>query len=130
MALAATAVHAMTVVIEREPNNTLASAQAVDPNKLPLVQGTMASTSDVDVYRVGYIPGGECIAATLAPNPSGDYNLALVDKNNRTIASSRNGVGQMDPVTSCTVQGPVYLRVTYASGPVGPAGTYSLEISY
>ncbi len=117
---------------EAEPNNSLAAAQPVGvfPSQ---VSGAMNSAvrserSDTDIFRVTLAPGAT-LRAELRPNPESDYNLDLLDAAGTTLAASAQGTGALDAAsTGNTGAAPVtvYVRVSYASGLKGPAGTYTL----
>lgn len=124
------AASAQVVVNEKEPNNSRSQAQSIDPNQLPTILGKIATASDLDYYRVSFIPGGECLVADLTPNASSNYDLRLVNNAGTTLAFSSNGVGQQDFVQVCNVGGPIFVEVRYVSGLTGASGNYTLTVSF
>lgn len=116
------------VLAEKEPNNSRAQAQGVNASLYDVVNGTMSSNADVDYYKVN-APAGECVTVKLQPNPSGNYDLTLTDSSGRILKTSKNGTGQADFVYACNVGTVVYAYVNYVSGPVGSAGSYSVEFT-
>jgi serine protease len=90
----------------------------------------MASGTDVDVYKLS-VPAGATLKARLISNMTSNYNLDLRNGTGTVLVSSARGAGMADAVswrnaTAAAVN--VYARVAFASGSVGAAGTYSLEV--
>jgi serine protease len=115
---------------ETEPNNTLAQAQAI--SSIPVrILGTIATTSDVDMYAVQVLPG-QTVKARLMANVGSNYSLAMRNAKNVVVASSARAQGLTDVVTwtyKGTTATTFYLIVTRVSGGVGSVeGTYTLEI--
>lgn len=118
-----------TEVAETEANNTLATAQLLGAGPVK-VRGSMASGTDVDVYKLS-VPAGATLKARLISNMTSNYNLDLRNGAGTVLVSSARGAGMADAVswrnaTAAAVN--VYARVAFASGSVGAAGTYSLEV--
>jgi serine protease len=112
-----------------EPNNSRTAAQAL---ALPVtVNGTMASTTDTDYYRVT-VAAGQRITVRLTPNTASDYDLSAYNASGVRIASSVLGTGAVDSVTltnsSTTSAATAYLRVIYYAGRTGSTGTYTLSV--
>jgi hypothetical protein len=115
---------------ETESNNTVASANVISTSGTK-VNGTMASKTDVDFFKVA-LPAGKTIAASMLPNSGSDYDLYLYDSNGTTLlASSKNGKGVADAVsyTSATAKD-VYVKVQYVTGSTGSRGSYSLDLGW
>jgi hypothetical protein len=127
--LAGQSVMAQQVVNEIEPNDTRATAHGINPLQGVTVNGTIGASQDIDHYRVDYIPGGECLVARLTPNPYGDYNVRIVDKDGRTVATARRpgGIGQFETASICFKPAPLYVVVTYSAGDIG---AYTLQVSH
>ncbi len=116
-----------TTVAEVESNNTLATAQAISANPVT-VNGSMASSSDTDYYKVT-LGAGKTITATLKPPSSADYDLYLYNSAGTQIASSVLGTGATDTATYKNTGASaitVYARARYYSG---GAGAYTLGLS-
>jgi serine protease len=97
------------------------------------INGTMASSSDTDFYRMTLAAGGTLVA-TLTPNASSDYDLFVYNSNGVLICRSERGTGLVD---ACTVTNSGssaftrYIRVVYWSGGTGSTnGTYSLNLNW
>jgi serine protease len=118
------------VVREVEPNGKPGIAQRVT---VPVrIEGSIASKSDPDYYRVVIAPG-QTVEATLLGNSTSDYDLNAYNSAGQLIASSRMGTGEVDSVTLGNSSGskPVttFVRVVYYSGGTGAkAGRYSLTL--
>jgi serine protease len=117
-------------VAEVENNNTLATAQSLTLNPVK-VRGSMASSTDVDFYKFS-VPAGATVKARLMANMASNYNLDLRNSAGTVLVASARALGLTDPVswknaTAAAVT--VYARVGFASGAVGAAGTYSLELA-
>jgi PKD repeat protein len=119
-----------TPVGEVENNNSRGRAQLVSPNPA-LVSGSMANTSDLDWYRVS-LGAGRTLTATLAPNTTSNYNLALYDAVGNLVASSSNGTGLVDTARATNTGSTavtVYARVNRLSGGTGStSGRYTLGL--
>lgn len=117
-------------VAEAESNSKPATAQVL--TTLPArVAGTMASNGDLDHFRVS-IAAGARITARLLPNAASNYDLSLRTTAGAVKASSSKAAGLADTITwhnkaASTVT--MILRVARASGSIGAAGTYSLEVA-
>ena len=118
-----------TTINEVEANNTLATAQAV--TQPVTVNGTVASRSDADWFKVSVGPG-KTLGAQLTPNSTSDYDLYVYNGSGTQLASSINGTGQVDSVSvtnSSAATMSYYLRVRYYSGGTGSvSGKYTLAI--
>jgi hypothetical protein len=116
---------------EIEPNNTVAAAQAI--TAATLINGTMASSTDIDYFKVT-VPAGKTLTATLTPNSSSDYDLYLYDTNGTTqLASSVKGKGLADVVSKAntgTTSKVYYVKAIYYSGTSGTTGTYTLNMAW
>jgi Zn-dependent metalloprotease len=119
-------------VSEVEPNNSNSTSQVVSTSGAT-VGGSIASSSDVDVYRVTLGPG-RTLTARLTPNTSSDYDLYVYSSNGTQIGSSTNGAGVADQVlvtnTSTTSSFTRYIRVVYYSGLTGTSGSYTLNLTF
>ncbi|MBT9524384.1 MAG: S8 family serine peptidase, partial [Rhizobacter sp.] len=115
---------------EVEPNNSTGTAQAV--TRGTTINGTMASSSDTDYFRVS-VPAGTTFTSRLTPNASSDYDLYVYNSSGRQVGSSVKGTGLVDSVSvtnSGSAAATYYVRVRYYSGGVGAtAGTYTLSIN-
>jgi len=116
-----------TTVSEVESNNTLATAQVITANPVT-VNGSMASSSDTDYYKIT-LGAGKTLTATLTPPAAADYDLYLYNSAGTQVASSILGTGSVDSASykntgSAAVT--IYARARYYSG---GAGTYTLGLS-
>jgi len=115
---------------EVEPNNSTGTAQVV---ALPAtINGTMASSSDNDYFRVS-VGAGKTLTATLTPNSTSDYDLYIYRSSGSLAASSIKGTGQID-TASVTNTGSsaatFYVRVRFYSGGTGStSGKYTLSMN-
>ena len=117
---------------EVEPNNTRAASQLISVDNTT-VNGTMASSSDTDYYRMT-LPAGGRLVATLTPNASSDYDLFVYNSNGALICSSERASGLVD---SCAVTNTGtsaftrYVRVVYWSGGTGATnGRYTVNLNW
>ena len=117
---------------EAEPNNTFATAQA-NFGANTIVNSTMASSSDIDNFRVN-LPAGRTLTATLIANPTSDYDLQLYDGAGTLIMVSRAGTGIIDSVTvtnSGGISATFYVRVVYYAGGTGSTnGKYAVRLNW
>ena len=120
-----------TEIAEAESNDTVATAQNINA-ALAKVRGSMASTTDVDVYKLN-VAAGANLSGRLLPNLASDYKLVFRNAAGTNLAAGARGVGLADAL-SWTNKGKqaatIYVRVTRVSGGVGAAGAYSLELSH
>ncbi|MGC4060985.1 MAG: S8 family peptidase [Aquabacterium sp.] len=127
---AASAYGATPVVPEVEPNNTLATAQAIASTP-SIVTGSIKAASDTDYYKVT-VPASSKLRVALSPNFQSNYDLWVYDASGDLSDYSINGSGLTDEVTisNTTRAGVVYyLRVVRTSGLTGATGTYTLNLS-
>jgi serine protease len=119
-------------VNETEPNNSRSASQLISTGN-STVNGTMASSTDTDYYRVS-LPAGATLVSTLAPNSSSDYDLYVYNSNGTLIGSSERGTGLVDTVSvTNTGSGALtrYIRVVYYSGGTGATnGKYTLNLNW
>jgi serine protease len=118
-------------VAEVEPNSTLSTAQAIGTSGTT-VNGTMASSSDMDLFKVT-LPAGATLTATLTPNGSSDYDLYLYNSGGQQVASSEKGTGAVDSTSvknTGSAAATYYARSRYYSGTTGAGGTYTLKLSW
>jgi serine protease len=120
-------------VTETESNDTTASANAVTASGT-LVSGIIGSASDTD-YFVVQVPAGKTLASTLTAGTStADYDLYVYNSAGTTLASSQNGAGSVDSVSSLnntTSTAARYVRVQYFGGGTGATnGKYTLKLSW
>jgi serine protease len=119
-------------VNETEPNNSRSASQLITADG-STINGTMASRSDTDYYRVS-LPAGATLVSTMTPNSSSDYDLYVYNSNGSLIGWSERGTGQVDTVSvSNTGSGTLtrYVRVVYYSGGTGATnGRYTLNLNW
>ena len=112
---------------EIESNNTTASANVV--NSPLIVNGSIASTTDTDYFKVT-LPAGKTLTATLnATSTANDFDLTLRNSAGTSIATSVNGAGAADTITyanggSASIT--LYVQVVRYSG----TGTYTLKLQW
>lgn len=111
---------------EVEPNNSLSAAQPMA--SLPMqVNGSLSSTTDVDVFKVT-VPAGKLFTASVQPGSTANFDLYLYNSAGRLLGVSKNGVGMADTVSASNTAlsaATMYVRVVYASG---STGAYSLVL--
>jgi len=117
---------------EVEPNNSRGTAQLVSTDNTT-INGTMASSSDTDYYRVN-LAAGATLVSTLTPNTSSDYDLFVYNSNGSLICSSERAAGLVD-TCSVTNSGSSaiarYVRVVFWSGGTGATnGRYTLNLNW
>jgi serine protease len=119
-------------VNETEPNNSRSASQLITADG-STINGTMASRSDTDYYRVS-LPAGATLVSTMTPNSSSDYDLYVYNSNGSLIGWSERGSGQVDSVSvTNTGSGALtrYIRVVYYSGGTGATnGRYTLNLNW
>jgi serine protease len=117
---------------EVEPNNSRTASQLLSVDNTT-VNGTMASSSDTDYYRLT-LPAGGTLVATLTPNASSDYDLFVYNSNGALICSSERATGLVDTCTvtnSGTSAFTRYVRVVYWSGGTGATnGRYTVNANW
>jgi serine protease len=117
---------------EVEPNNYTGQAQVISASGTT-VNGTIASSSDGDYYRVS-VPAGKTLTATMTPNSSSDYELYLYNSGGSAISWSENGRGVAETVTvrnSGSSAVVYYVRVIYYGGGTGStSGKYTIRLSW
>jgi serine protease len=115
---------------DAEPNNTIGTANAVTTSGT-VINGTMGSTSDSDYFLV-QVPAGKTLTATLTPGAGSDYDLLVYNSAGTALASSQNGTGSIDAVSSANVSTASvarYVRVKFYSGGTGAtSGKYTLKL--
>ncbi|MFN5510088.1 MAG: M14 family zinc carboxypeptidase [Burkholderiales bacterium] len=123
-------VPAPTQVSGIDNNNTLSKAQFVSPNPA-LVSATIGTSTDLDYYRVS-LAAGRTLTATLTPNATSNYDLAIYNASGALVASSTKGTGLVDVASSAPNSGSaavtVYVRVNWVGGLTGATGTYTLRL--
>ena len=117
---------------EVEPNNTRATSQLVSTDNTT-INGTMASSSDTDYYRMTLAAGGT-LTATLTPNASSDYDLFVYNSNGVLICRSERATGLVDTCSVTNTGGSAfvrYVRVVYWSGGTGATnGRYTVNLNW
>lgn len=122
-----------TTINETESNNTTASANAVTVSGTT-VSGNMGSSTDSDYFAV-QLPAGKTLTATLTiGSTTADYDLYAYNASSTQVASSENGAGVADSLSTAntgTTTATRYVRVKYYSGGTGAtSGTYKLKLSW
>jgi serine protease len=118
-------------IAEVGPNDSIATAQAIDSNNT-IVNAAISSSSDGDYFRV-IRPAGRSLTATLIPNPTSDYDLELYNSAGTLIAASRIGTGVVDivTVTATSHSATYYVHAIYYSGGTGSTnGKYALRLNW
>ncbi|HWJ93693.1 MAG TPA: S8 family peptidase [Telluria sp.] len=117
---------------EVESNNTMGTANAVATSGT-VVNGNMGTSTDND-YFVVQVPAGKTLSAVLAMGSTSDYDLYVYNSAGSLLASSRNGAGATDTVSSANSTSATaarYVRVQYYSGGTGAtSGKYTLKLSW
>ena len=120
----------LTTVAEVENNGTRGTAQLISASPV-LVNGTMASKSDQDYYRVS-LGAGKTLRATLTPNSASDYDLYLYNAAGTQLSRSTLGTGQVDALSTVNNTNAVitiFARVIRQSGGTGSTnGRYTLRL--
>jgi serine protease len=116
---------------ETESNNTLATANTVAASGT-IIDGTIASTSDSDYFRIA-VAAGKQLGATMTPGASApDYDLFLYNSGGTLLSTSENGSGAVESVAvrnTGAVAATYYVGVRYYSGATGAAnGKYALQL--
>jgi serine protease len=121
-----------TTISETESNNTMGTANVVSTTGTT-VNGTMASSTDTDYFKVT-LPAGKTLASTLTPNSTSDYDLYIYNSAGTQVTSSTNGSGSVDStsvINNGTTSATVYIRVVYYSGGTGStSGKYTLKLTW
>lgn len=114
-------------MLEAEPNDSFAAAQVV-ATTTTAVSGTIASTADLDFYRV-IIPAGRRIAATLTGNAAVGFGLGVYLSGTQPLGQILASPGQAVSFTinnSGATAVTVALRVSRSSG---GTGAYKLTLA-
>lgn len=117
-----------TAVAEAEGNNTYATAQVLSPTNA-VVSGSMATSSDLDIYKVTVQPGHWLIASMAPGSYASDFDLFLVNSAGTVLARSERSAGLTDRVTyknAKAVAQTLYVRVVYRSQP----GAYTMNVRH
>jgi serine protease len=130
---AATGITVSLTQNEAESNNTSGTANSV-ANSGTTVNGTLGTSSDTDYFSV-QLPAGKTLSATLTMgSSSADYDLYVYNSAGTLLASSGNGAGMTDAVSTRntgTTTAVRYVRVRYYSGGTGSTyGKYALKFSW
>lgn len=116
-----------TTMNETESNNTIATANTVASPAT--VNGTIASTSDTDYFKVT-LPAGKTLSATLtAASNSNDFDLYVKNSSGTTLAKSEKAAGQVDSTTYAnggSTAVTLYVQVLRYSG----TGAYTLKLQW
>jgi hypothetical protein len=117
---------------ETEANNTIATANTVTTANT-VVSATMASSTDIDYFKVS-LPAGKTLSAAMTPNASSDYDVELYSAAGVKLSSSVKGTGQVDTVTKAnttTSAMVLYVKVYWYSGGTGATnGKYTLKTAW
>jgi serine protease len=114
-------------VIEAEPNDSFAAAQVIAATTTT-VSGTIASSADLDFYRVT-IPAGRRVVATLAGNAAVGFGLGVYLSATQPLGQILASPGQALSFTinnSGATSVTVALRVSRSSG---ATGAYKLKLA-
>ncbi len=121
-----------TTISETESNNSTATANLIS-NANTTVNASMAASTDTDFFKVT-IPAGATLTATMTPNSTSDYDLALLNSAGTQISTSTKGAGLVDALTNTntgTTGKVVYVKVFYYSGGTGAtSGKYTLNLKW
>lgn len=121
-----------TTISETEANDTTATANLISTANTT-VNGTMAASTDLDLFKVS-LPAGKTLTATLTPNATSDYDLYLLSSTGSQLSSSTAGTGAVDKVTKAntgTTAMTLYVKVKYYSGGTGATnGKYALNLNW
>ena len=120
-------------ITEVESNNTTGTASLISTSGTT-VNGTMASTTDTDYFRVD-LPAGKTLASVLTPGTStADYDLFVYNSAGTLLGKSENGAGAVDSYSSANTGSTTatrYVRVVYYSGGTGSTnGKYTLKMTW
>lgn len=132
-------VDSLPEVSEKEPNDTIATAQKVEQPLI--VNGQISKPGDRDVFRIAGHKGDRLVADVMARRlgSPADAQLVLTDSKGRQVAfnddTEDKGAGLIthhaDPYISVTLpaDGVYFLRITDTEGKGGPEYSYRLRIS-
>ncbi len=120
-------------VTEVESNNTTGTASMISTSGTT-VNGTMASTTDTDYFRVD-LPAGKTLASVMTPGTStADYDLFVYNSAGTLLGKSENGAGAVDSYSTTNTGTSTftrYVRVVYYSGGTGSTnGKYTLKMTW
>jgi len=118
----------VATVAELEPNDTLAKAQvlAAVPAK---VAGTIATTTDLDHFKVS-VPAGKKLTATLSAGATSGFGLAVYNASGQALLVVPGVVGRQQQVVitnSGSTPVSLALRISRSSG---ATGAYQLGLAY
>jgi hypothetical protein len=115
-------------VAELEPNNTLAQAQKLA--SLPVVvNGSMATTADVDHYQFT-LPAGKRVVTTLAQPAGSAFALALLNSTGRQLGVVSGPAGSTVQLTVSNAAATAVVLHWKISRTSGAAGAYKLTMNY
>ncbi|GBC77222.1 putative subtilase-type serine protease [bacterium HR08] len=121
-------------IIESEPNNSLAQANAITPNAT--IRGTLDPTGDVDFFSFQAAAGQrvrvDIAAKRLTPPSAADTVVALFDSSGRKLAENDDRAsGQLDSLLEFTLPAPgrYFFSVRDFGNKGGPAFTYEATVT-
>jgi hypothetical protein len=116
---------------EAEPNNTLSAANPITAAGQTI--GAVGAPTDQDWFAVD-LPAGATMTATMTPNASGDYQLAIYNASGSLEVQGQGGIGAAETLTTTNSSGATakrYLRVKFVRGVFGATkGVYTLNLAW
>jgi serine protease len=93
-----------------------------------VITGTVASTSDVDVFKFS-VPAASQVTVVLAPNALSNYDLSVYNSTGQLLITSRQTTGRAETIALTNMgktAAVLYFQVNRVLGLSGATGTYSL----
>lgn len=116
------------VVAEVEPNDTVAKAQLI--SSLPAsVSGSMASTTDLDLYSVK-VAAGKTLTVTLTAGSTSGFGLAVLSPTGQALLVVPGAVGTARQVVISNPGASAAALVLKVSRSIGSIGAYKLVMVY
>lgn len=124
-------VFAQTTIVESEPNNTIATADALAGTNIQFANGTLASSTDIDFFSFTVTaPGGVLLQVLGSSTASGtlpDPLLSVFNSAGTLLASDDDGGVGLNSLININLGVGSYFAA--ASGFGGSTGTYLLTVS-
>lgn len=120
---------------EAEPNNTFeqATLATVDYSTMLDLNGSMASSTDIDIYDLGPVTAGDHVTVVVDNGSSMDLAAALFDEQQRLIAVNDDRIWRSDPRPEIGVSvrrecTHVYLVISASPSASSSSGSYTATV--
>lgn len=124
-------------IVEGEPNGSFAQAieAAFDESGVARLQGTVATSGDLDVFALGVVAAGDrIVVATSTVGSSLDVSIALFDGDGRLVSANDDAIGTLDSYIDVDARhdgNPYYVVATASAFAASGTrlGTYTVDVT-